>query len=161
MMGGGICAIVAPFAASLVVETVVGISLIVGGVIALVQIFVTEDGWSARVMFIVLGLFNTAAGALLIFRPLQGLMALTLVMITAFMINGLMRIAVGVMARPKDGSAWVIFGGVVGVVASGYLMSRYPENSVILLGLVAAFALISEGAGYARFAYGLKNASAA
>ncbi|MEP1929648.1 MAG: DUF308 domain-containing protein, partial [Roseibium sp.] len=151
-------ALFSPIAAFLVVEVVVGISMIVGGVLALVQVFATDDGWNARMIYLILGLFNTVAGALLLFRPLEGLMALTLVMIVAFFVNGLIRIALGVMARPEEGSGWVIFGGVVSVLASAFLMTRYPEISVALLGIVAAVSLLSEGAGYARFAYGLKNA---
>ncbi|WP_299351814.1 HdeD family acid-resistance protein [uncultured Shimia sp.] len=157
MIIGGSTAFFAPFMVSLVVEVIVGVFFVVAGITMLVQVFTTDDGWDARITYLILGVFNTFAGLMLLFRPLEGLMALTLVMITAFFVNGLLRIAVGVMARPEAGSGWVIFGGAISVLASIYLVTVYPEVSVTLLGIVAGVSLVSEGAGYVRFAFGLKN----
>ncbi|PYG25060.1 HdeD family acid-resistance protein [Pelagimonas varians] len=157
MMIGGGSAIFAPLLVSLVVETIVGAFFVGGGIMMLVQVFTSKDGWNARLTYLILGAFNTFAGFMLLFHPLEGLLALTLVMIAAFFVNGLLRIAVGVMARPETGSGWVIAGGVISVLASLYLISIYPEVSVMLLGVVAGVSLISEGAGYVQFAYGLKN----
>lgn len=157
MLIGGLCALFVPFMMSLVVETIVGMFFVIGGLVMLAQMFTTKDGWDARLTYLVLGLFNTVAGAVLLFRPLEGLLALTIVLIVALLVNGLLRIGVGVMARPETGSGWVIAGGVVSVLASIYLFSVYPQVSVMLLGIMAGVSLMGEGAGYIRFAYGLKN----
>jgi len=157
MIVGGACAFFAPFMVSLAIEVIVGAFFAVGGIVMLVQVFTTKDGWDARMTYLILGLFNTLAGLMLLFRPLEGLMALTLVMIVAVFVNGLIRIAVGVMARPEPGSGWVIFGGAISVLVSLYLMTVYPEVSVMLVGIMVGVSLIGEGAGYIRFAYGLKN----
>jgi len=157
MIVGGLGAFFAPFTVSLVIEVIVGVFFAVGGVVMLVQVFTTNDGWDARVTYLILGLFNLVAGLMLLFRPLEGLIALTLVMIVAVFVNGLMRIAVGVMARPEPGSGWVIFGGAISVLLSLYLMTVYPEVSVVLVGVMVGASLIGEGAGYIRLAYGLKN----
>ncbi|WP_158503217.1 HdeD family acid-resistance protein [Shimia thalassica] len=157
LMIGGACALFAPVLVSLAIEYVVGIVFAVGGVVTLFQVFTTKDGWTARLIYPILGGFNLFAGLLLMFRPLEGLVALTLVLIVAIFVNGLVRIVVGVMARPDAGSGWVIFVGCLSVLASGYLLAMYPEVSVMLLGIVAGVSLIGEGAGYVRFAYGLKN----
>lgn len=154
---GGFSAFLAPFLVSLAVEMIVGIFIGVGGIMMLVQVFKTKDDWNARLTYLILGMFSAFFGALLLFRPLEGMLALTLVLIVAIFVNGLIRIAVGVMARPEAGSGWVIFAGILSVLASGYLMMRYPEISVVLLGIVAGVSLIGEGAGYIRFAYGLKH----
>ncbi|WIY23935.1 HdeD family acid-resistance protein [Parasedimentitalea psychrophila] len=154
---GGFSAFLAPFLVSLAVEMIVGIFIGVGGIMMLVQVFKTSNDWNARLTYLILGLFNSFAGAMLFFRPLEGMLALTLVLIVAVFVNGLIRIAVGVMARPEPGSAWVIFGGVVSVLASAYLMARYPEISAVLLGILVGVSLIGEGAGFIRLAYGLKN----
>ncbi len=157
MIIGGTTAIFAPFAVSLVVEVIVGAFFVIAGITMLIQVFTTNDGWDARITYLILGGFNTFAGVMLLFRPLEGLLALTLVMITAVFVNGLLRIAVGVMARPEAGSGWVIFGGVISVLVSIYLITFYPEVSVTLLGVMVGISLISEGASYIRFAYGLKS----
>lgn len=157
LMAGGVSAIFAPIIMSALVEQVVGVFFIFGGILMLVQVFMTRDGWDARLIYLILGLFNTLAGAVLLFRPLEGMLALTFILIGALLVNGLIRIAVGVMARPEEGSGWVIAGGVVSVIVSGFLITQYPEISVVLLGIAAGIALLGEGAGYVRFAFGLKN----
>ncbi len=156
MIGGG-SAILSPFLVTAIVETVVGIFFMLGGIVILVQVFTTHDGWSARLTYLILGSFNVLAGLALFFRPLEGLLALTFVLIGALLVNGLLRIIVGIMARPETGSGWVILAGVLSVLLSIYLMTLYPEISAVLLGIAAGIALLGEGAGYVRFAYGLKN----
>jgi uncharacterized membrane protein HdeD (DUF308 family) len=154
---GGASALLAPLLVSLVVEVIAGIFFAIGGLIMVVQVFTTKDGWDARLTYLILGLFNTLAGLALLFRPLEGLVALTLVAIVAIFVNGLIRIAIGVAARPEAGSGWVILGGALSVAIATYLLTIYPEVSAVLLGIFIGVSLIAEGAGYVRFAFGLKN----
>lgn len=157
MMIGGGAALFAPVLFSVVIEQLVGFAFAAGGIIMLVQMFTTKDGWDARMTYLILGGFTLLAGILLLFRPLEGMVALTIVLIVALFVSGLLRIAVGVMARGETGAGWVIAGGVISVLVSGYLFANYPEVSAVLLGVMAAISLIGEGAGYVRFAYGLKT----
>ncbi|MEP1935057.1 MAG: DUF308 domain-containing protein, partial [Roseibium sp.] len=55
MMVGGAFAFFAPFMVSLVVETIVGVFLVVGGVLMLAQVFMSNDGWNARLTYLILG----------------------------------------------------------------------------------------------------------
>ncbi len=160
MIGGGVVLFL-PLFFSVVIEQMVGFAFAAGGIIMLVQMFTTKDGWDARLTYLILGLFTLLAGVMLLFRPLEGVLALTLVLIISMFASGLLRILVGYMARPDEGSGWVIFGGIISVLVSGYLFFNYPEVSAVLLGVMAAISLIGEGAGYVRFAYGLKTHDAA
>ncbi len=156
IIGGGV-ALFAPVVFSVIAEQIVGFAFLAGGIVMLVQVFATRDGWDARLIYLILGIFTLFAGAMLVLRPLEGVIALTLVLITSIFVSGLMRIAVGIMARPEAGSGWLIFGGIISVVVSGYLFMNYPEVGVVLLGVMAGVSLIGEGAGYVRFAFALKN----
>ncbi len=156
MIAGG-SAWFAPVLVGLIVETVVGIALFIGGAIGLVQVVITKEGWNARIIYLILGGFNVLAGLVLLARPLEGVLAITLIMIVAFFVNGLIRFAVGIMSKPQEGAGWMIFAGGLSVVLSMYLLALYPEVSVFLIGIVAGVLLVSEGAGYVRYAYGLKN----
>ncbi|MGA9436152.1 MAG: DUF308 domain-containing protein, partial [Roseobacter sp.] len=95
MTMGGLVALYSPFTATLVVEVIVGASFMAGGIISLIQIFLTKDGWGARTVYLLLGIFNVVAGAFLFFRPLEGLFALTLLMIVSMLVNGVIRGVVG------------------------------------------------------------------
>ena len=157
LMIGGLTALYTPFAASLVVEMIVGASFLAGGIISLVQIFTTKDGWGARTVYLLLGIFNVVAGALLFFRPLEGLFTLTLLMIVAMLVNGVIRGAVGLQSRPTKGWGWLTTSGAVSVVIAIYFFTQYPGISAVLLGIFAGVSLIGEGAGYLRFAYSAKT----
>ena len=157
MIIGGLVALYSPFAASLVVEMIVGASFMAGGIVSLVQVFMTKDGWGARTMYLLLGIFNVAAGGLLLFRPLEGLFALTLLMIVSILINGVIRGVVGLQSRPQKGWGWLTISGVISAVIAIYFFTQYPEISVVLLGILAGVSLIGEGAGYLRFAYSAKT----
>ena len=61
MIMGGTCAFFAPFMVSLVIEVIVGVFFAFGGIVMLVQVFTTKDGWNARLTYLILGLFNTLA----------------------------------------------------------------------------------------------------
>lgn len=161
MMIAGVVVLFAPLLFSVVIEQMAGFAFAAGGIVMLVQVFTTKDGWDARITYLILGLFTLLAGVMLLFRPLEGVLAITLLLIVAIFISGLLRIAVGFMSRPDEGSGWVIFAGMISVLVSGYLLFNYPEVSAVLIGLMVAISLIGEGAGYARFAYGLKTLSSA
>lgn len=157
MITGGLVALFAPFAASLVVEMIVGASFMAGGIISLVQIFMTKDGWGARTVYLLLGAFNVVAGAVLFFRPLEGLFALTALMIAAMLVNGVIRGVVGLQSRPQKGWRWLTVSGLASAVIAIYFFTQYPAISVVLLGFFAGVSLIGEGAGYLRFAYSAKS----
>lgn len=157
MITGGVFAFLAPFTASLVVEAIVGASFLVGGIVSLVQIFMTKDGWSARSIYFILGSFNFFAGAMLLFRPLEGLLALTLLMIIAIFVSGVMKSVVGIQSRPDKGWGWLTTSGAISIGLAIYIFTKYPEISTVLLGLFAGVSLVSDGIGYLRFAYGLES----
>jgi len=148
LMMAGAAAILVPFFMTLVVETFIGIAFVVSGIVLLIKIFSTSEDWNARLIFLILGIFNTVAGVLLIANPLDGIVTLTVVAIASFFINGLIRLYAGISTRPEQGSGWVMFGGVVSIVSSIYLAFNYPEISFVLMGIMAGISLISEGASY-------------
>lgn len=153
----GLYCLYAPFAASLAVEIIIGAAFFIGGCISLVQVFMNKQGSGVRTMYLILGIFNIVAGVLLLMRPLEGLMALTMLVIVAILINGGLRVYYGLQARPVEGWGWIVAGGAVSVLIAIYWFTQYPEISAVLLGIFAAISLIGEGAGYARYAYGLKT----
>lgn len=157
MIIAGVAALFVPFATSLAVELIVGAAFLASGIVSLFQIFTTDDGWSARGMYLLLGLFNTFAGALLLLHPFEGLLALTMLMIIAMLVNGILRFVVGLQSRPEDGWGWVTFSGVLSVLISIFFFSQYPEISTVLLGIFVGVSLVGDGAGFLRFAFALKT----
>lgn len=144
---GGMAAIAAPVFASLAVEGVIGVFLIAGGVLQLVQAY-SCSGWKARLWSILAGLVYLVGGVLLFINPLAGLVALTLIMIVTFLMEGGLRIAVGLGMRPERGWGWMTVGGVISLVMAVVLLALWsssPALSLTLIGLLVAISLIFEG----------------
>ncbi len=154
--GAGIAS--APFFSTLVVEHLAGWVFLFGGLFAILQVFRAGKDWDAKITYLVLGGINALGGIFILLRPLEGLLALTILAITAIFVTGLVRILVGIQSRPDEGSGLVIFSGCVSVLVSSWLFWIYPEISAVLLGIVFGLSMIGEGAGYIRMAFGLKTA---
>lgn len=152
------CAIVAtPFVSTIVIERLIGWVLLIVGGYGLVQMFRTGTDWDAKVTYFALGGLNILGGLFLLFRPLEGLVALTLVMLTVSLVTGLVRIVAGIQSRPEEGSGLVILSGCLSVAITFWLFWIYPEVSAVLLGVFIGVSMVGEGAGYIRLAYGKKH----
>ena len=157
---GGALALYAPFEASLAVELIIGAFFLGGGILAIVQNFSLDDSWKARMLHLGIAILNTVAGALLLFRPLESLLALSLVVILNMFFGGCMRVYLGFQNKPEKGWAWLVTGGIISALTAIYLFTLYPGISLVLLGVFAGISLIVEGAGYIAFAFGLKRPAA-
>ncbi len=141
---GGAAAVLLPVAASIAVELAVGVAMLVGGAIQLVQA-VRCEGWRARALALLAGALYLVGGALLLINPLAGLVALTLVMLTVFIVDGGFRIAMALRMRPERGWGWVLTGGVLSALLGAGGVLLFPGISLTLLGIIAGVSLIFEG----------------
>jgi uncharacterized membrane protein HdeD (DUF308 family) len=141
---GGTAALILPFVATVTVTLLVGISMLIGGIFQLVQVFDAE-GWRGRIWAGIAGLVFLAGWVLLLVQPLAGIVAVTLVMIVAFLLDGIMRLVMGFRIRPERGWGWIAASGVIGIVAAGVMLMLMPEATASLLGVLAGIALIFEG----------------
>ena len=158
---GGALALYAPFEASLAVELIIGAFFLGGGILAIVQNFSLDDSWKARMLHLGIAILNTVAGALLLFRPLESLLALSLVVILNMLFGGCMRVYLGFQSKPEKGWAWLVTGWVSSRPWPRFTCSHYIRVSAwSCLESLPVFRLIVEGAGYTAFAFGLKRPAA-
>jgi len=144
MMIVGVMAIIFPFISSLAVTFVLGWFLIIGGVmqgVSLIGESRVPDFW-LRALLALLGIF---IGYLLLSRPGDGLLTITILLIVYFMISGISRVMLALMMRPHSSWGWVLASGVVGILLSIWLWSAMPVTAVWLLGLLVGINLISQG----------------
>lgn len=157
MVFGGFFAFYAPFEASLAVQAIVGAFFLAGGIVGLIQTFMTDSGWKARIVYMGISVLNTIAGVFLLFNPLEGLVALTLIILLNMIIGGGFRVVLGFQVRPEKGWGWLVSGGLISILAAIYLFTEFPEISLVLLGLFAGVSLIGEGVAYIMFGFGLRR----
>jgi uncharacterized membrane protein HdeD (DUF308 family) len=100
-----------------------------------------------RGLRIVVGLLGLAAlviGIVLLFNPVAAARSLALLLGLAFIVGGLLEIAVGWDAEKRRGASFVL--GAVLVIA-GVLAAAWPGVTLVTLALITGLSLILHGAG--------------
>jgi len=141
---GGTLAILMPFISSLVITTWVGITFLVAGGAQVIQAF-SAQGWKGTGMHMLCGALYIIGGLVLIFDPLAGMIALSLIVVATLLASGVLRMYAAWQLRPEDGWGWIMAGGALAVAAGLVIWANFPGASVWLLGLIAGISFIGEG----------------
>ena len=108
----GMAAIGSPFLTGALVTTIIGISLIVGGVMELLVAF-SASGWKKGVWAFLGGLLAIVAGALVIAHPVMGAAMIGMILIVFFLMDGITRSILAFQLKPLSG-LWAI-GVLIGI----------------------------------------------
>ena len=140
----GIAAIMMPFITSLVVEIMIGWLLTISGSLAVISAFSLRGtgvfGWELGT-----GLITLAGGLLMLFFPLEGLIALTALVALIMVSTGVAQGAFALWVRPMSGWAWGGLSAVISIVLGAYIFWALPEASAVILGLLVGIDFVSTG----------------
>lgn len=140
----GIFAIIMPHVATLAAEIVIGAIFFASGVVACITAFQARRASRIAAGFL-LGLLSVAAGLILLFAPLSGIFALTIVLIAFFVAGGLLKLYFAWKIRPSRGWGWMTFGGLLSVALGALIWSGLPGTAFWALGLLVGIDLIFYG----------------
>jgi len=155
----GALAIAMPFVASLAVEAWIGVVFLVAG-LGQAAHALSAKGWKASLGHLAVGLIYALGGLLVIFKPLAGLVAFTLLICAMLVASGIARLIAAFQLRPAAGWGWLALAGVGALIAGFLVFASFPGSALWLLGLLAGLSFLSEGfalvtlAGLARKARG-------
>ncbi len=142
----GLAAIVVPPLAGLVATIFLGWLFLIAGFIGLVFTFHAQRapgfGWS-----LLSAVAAVAAGGVLLWNPLTGLVTLTYVLIAFFIIDGIFMIMLAISHR-RDLSGkweWVMWNGVIDLILAGLVISGLPGTLAWALGLLVGIDLVFGG----------------
>ena len=142
----GLAAIIVPPLAGLVSTIFLGWLFLIAGVMGLVFSIRAKraPGFLWSVLSAVLAV---AAGGLLLWNPLQGLVTLTYVLTAFFIADGLLTIFLAISHR-RDLSGrweWMLLNGVIDLVLAGIIISGFPGTLTWALGLLVGIDMIFGG----------------
>jgi len=141
---GGIIALLNPLAATLTAELLTGYLFIAIGVLMLLSIF-ADDSWGSRLLSLVLGVAILVIGVNLVSNPLQGVLQLTVVVALLMLFIGVLRIVFAFRMPTAGLKAMLILAGIVSLVLGGMILSSFPFSAAVVLGILLAIELISNG----------------
>ncbi len=145
VLGAG--AIIVPPLAGVVATVVLGWILLLAGAVGTVATLRTSGapgyGWS-----LLSGLLAIAAGAVLLWSPIQGLISLTYVLIAFFVVDGIAMIFLALAHRRELSGRWewMMLNGAMDLVLAAIIVAGWPGTMVWALGLLLGIDMLFGGA---------------
>lgn len=143
----GIAAIVFPMISTLVATLLVGWVFFISGIITLYGSF-SIHGTGPFFAALLLGLLSIVAGVYMLFNPLGGEAALTLVVGVLFMFQGAFEIIFAFEMRSLPGWIGMLLSGIASAVLAVLIVAGWPAISVIVLGILLGVNFLSTGLAY-------------
>lgn|SRR5690606_5578130 len=142
---GGLLALINPFAATLTAAMLAAWIFLIFGLLHIVQTFRAQSRGGAFLWNLLIGLLMVALGLSLIFRPLEGIISLTVVVAIMFIVLGIAKLLYAFGLRPLSGWGWVLLSGIVSLVLGIMILADLPWAAASILGILLAIELLSNG----------------
>jgi uncharacterized membrane protein HdeD (DUF308 family) len=149
-----------PLAASVAVTIVAGVMFALSGGF---QIFagLGEDGIMAKILGIGLGVLMLLLGFSLMFRPLEGIISLVMLVTILFAASGIMRLITSFQMRQTPFFWPMLLSGALSILLAGYIVANFFEVAPDLLGILLGIELLFNGMGLLMLAFFLRTAKGA
>lgn len=154
----GVFAMLYPVISSVAVVTLLGWLLIISGLAQAISLLGTRQAPHFWLQVISVAL-AVLIGLLFVTDTGQSLLALTLLLIVFFMIEGISKIVMALTIRPLPQWGWLFLSGLVGIVLSAALWVSMPVTALWLIGLMLGVQLLSVGGALAWLALQLRKAA--
>ena len=147
----GIIALLFPWWATLGIELVTGVFLLIVGVLELVRVFFDRPpgGIALSVIF---GIVAIVAGVLLLMYPVHGVLTLTVILAVFFLLGGAFKTAASFAMRPAAGWGWLLASGIISIILGLIVAAALPESAFWLMGVLFGIDLLFFGAAQVVFA---------
>ena len=135
MVLGGVLALVYPIVSSVAVVLFLGWVLIISGVVQGISLIGAQHvpHFWLQLISVVL---SVIVGVLFVRQPGEGLLAITLLLIVFFMVEGISKLVFALTIRPFPNWGWVLASGVIGILLSLFLWASFPVTAIWLLGVL-------------------------
>lgn len=142
----GLLAIALPVAATIAVDIYAGWLFLISGIIGLVAMFSTKD-IPAFLWTLITAALSVAAGVLLIWKPVEGALSLTLVLSAFFIIEGVFQIVTSIAYRHVIARSWgwMLVSGIADLALAAIIIAGWPSTAAWALGLIVGFNLLTTG----------------
>ena len=154
---GGVFAIAMPLYSSIAVTLVVGWTLIVVGIVQLIQSWSIRT-WGGFIWQLVIGLIILVGGIAVIVDPIVAAVTLTLLVGAIFIAKGVIQLVLGFQFRPNANWGWIVAAGLLAVILGFLILMQWPFSGVWVLGTLAGISLIFSGWSYIMIAMAARSA---
>jgi len=143
----GAAAIVFPMVSTLVATALVGWVFLFSGILMLAGAFGIH-GTGPFFGALLIGLLTALAGGFLLFNPLAGALALTILIGVIFLVQGAYELAFAFEMRPATGWVWMLISALASIVLAAVIVAGLPGISTVALGILLGVNLLTSGISY-------------
>ncbi|MDX1431673.1 MAG: HdeD family acid-resistance protein [Gammaproteobacteria bacterium] len=140
----GVCAVALPFATAVAINLIIGWLLVISAVAHVFHAFKSK-GWRATLPHALVGVLQLVVGVMMILNPIEGVLALTVLLIVLFAIEGVFKIIMGIRIETLPSRGWVIFSGIVALVLAILIGAQFPLSAMWIIGLLVGIQLLVSG----------------
>ena len=152
----GLSALVLPFAATLAIELLIGIALLVGGIGQFVHASRDRE-WPSFALQLLGGALAVIAGGLLLLFPIRGIAALTLILSAFFVASGIWQIVTALQNRALPQWRWLLVSGVLGLIIGILILLGWPTSAIWAIGLLVGIEFTVTGAAMIALALAVRR----
>jgi uncharacterized membrane protein HdeD (DUF308 family) len=149
----GILAVAAPAYASVAVDIYVGWLFLLSGLVGIVAMFYAGNV-SSFLWTLVTALLSIAVGVMLLWKPAEGTVSLTMVLTAFLILEGVFQSVASFSYRDLIPSSWgwMLASGLSDLLLAGIIIWAWPDSAAWTLGLIVGVNLITSGAAVAMMA---------
>jgi uncharacterized membrane protein HdeD (DUF308 family) len=140
--------------ASLAAAVAIGVLLLLGGVAELVGAFWCR-WWSGFFLHLLSGLLSIVVGLMFLRAPAGALVALTLLIASFLIVDGLFRIVAALSYRFASWG-WPLLSGVIDVILGVLIWQEWPASALWVIGLFVGINLIFRGVDWVALGLALR-----
>jgi uncharacterized membrane protein HdeD (DUF308 family) len=133
----------------------IGASLLVGGALQIIHAFMTKE-WRGFILSLFCGILYLGGGLLIMNEPVQGALFLTLLVVAALVVGGVIRIVLALQHRNIAAWGLILLSGIVSIVVGYLLYATLPWSGLWVLGTLIAVELLIQGSSWLYFGIALR-----
>ncbi len=156
MLIGGVLALGDTVLVTLLSVIFIGAVLVVSGIVQIIHAFANK-GWASFLFALLCGALYIVGGLLIMGEPVQGSILLTIFLLAALAVGGVLRIVIALRHREVHGWWLLLIGGVISLALAVLLYISLPWSGLWVLGTIIAVELIIQGASWVSMGFALRG----
>jgi uncharacterized membrane protein HdeD (DUF308 family) len=140
----GALAIGAPVVATIAFQFALGWILVIGGIAQGVHAFMAQ-GWQGFLFELLSAILYLVVGVLLLVNPVEGALALTVVLAVFLIVDGIFRIIMAMRLRDHRGWGWLLASGIMSLILGVLIWAEWPASGLWVIGLLVGIQLLFTG----------------
>jgi len=134
----------------------IGAMMLVGGIFQIIHAFMTKT-WGSFALNLLMGIIYVIGGFLIMSEPVQGSLVITLFLIAALVVGGIVRMLVAFQHKEMQGWGLMAISGLISLILAVMLFMSFPGSGLWVLGTLIAVELLIQGVTWLQFGISLRR----